>query len=133
MCHRRQRADTESPTLVSTPGLRASDTDRDEVLARLRANAAEGRLEPEELEQRVGAALGARTVGELEALIGDLPERGRPRRGRRSSTEVMVFARVAVLLVAIWALCGFGAFWPAWPLAGWGLFLLAAPHRRRTV
>ena len=53
--------------------LRASDADRDAVIDRLRKAAGEGRLEPEELEQRVGYALRARTYGELERLLADLP------------------------------------------------------------
>ncbi len=39
----------------------------------LRAHCAAGRLEIGELEQRLGAALAARTMGELERLVEDLP------------------------------------------------------------
>ena len=53
--------------------LRASDADRDAVTDRLREAAGEGRLEPEELEERVHAALRARTYGELGRLVADLP------------------------------------------------------------
>jgi hypothetical protein len=35
--------------------------------------AGDGRLTPEELDERVGAALTARTYGELAALVSDLP------------------------------------------------------------
>src|SRR5918999_1265203 len=55
--------------------LRASDTDRDAVTERLREAAGEGRLEPDELEERVDSALRARTYGELAPLVADL---GRP-------------------------------------------------------
>ena len=54
--------------------LRASHTDRDHVVETLRDAAAEGRLTPEELDERVERALGARTLGELAALTRDLPE-----------------------------------------------------------
>ena len=54
--------------------LRASDADRDAVVDRLREAASEGRLDPEELEERVEAALRARTYGQLGGLLGDLPQ-----------------------------------------------------------
>ena len=53
--------------------LRASDSDRDEVVERLRAATAEGRLRVGELEQRLEQAFHARTYGELDALVADLP------------------------------------------------------------
>jgi Domain of unknown function (DUF1707) len=53
--------------------LRASDSDRDEVVERLRAATAEGRLRVGELEQRLEDAFRARTYGELDALVADLP------------------------------------------------------------
>jgi hypothetical protein len=43
------------------------------VVERLQVAAAEGRLTAEELEERVEAALSARTVGEIAVLTGDLP------------------------------------------------------------
>jgi len=55
------------------PALRASDADRESIVAQLREHGAAGRLEVDELEQRVGAAYGARTHGELGALLADLP------------------------------------------------------------
>ena len=53
--------------------LRASDSDREDVAERLRAATAEGRLLAEELEERLEVALNARTYGELDALVVDLP------------------------------------------------------------
>ncbi len=106
--------------------LLASDSERDEVAERLREAAGEGRMTPEELEQRLGHAFGARTRGELDALVADLPApRRRPREStRRRRPELAVFASTALLLVAIWALSGMGYFWPAWPILGWGFFVL---------
>jgi hypothetical protein len=52
---------------------RASDKDREETAERLRNAAAEGRLWPEELEDRLRDAFAARTYGELDAIVGDLP------------------------------------------------------------
>ena len=42
-------------------------------MAHLRAEAAAGRLTVDELDERCARAYGARTVGELEALVADLP------------------------------------------------------------
>lgn len=53
--------------------MRASDRDREQIAERLRHAAGEGRLFPEELEQRLRAAFAARTYGELHALVSDLP------------------------------------------------------------
>ncbi len=53
--------------------LRASDSDREDVAERLRAATAEGRLLAGELEQRLEVAFHARTYGELDALVVDLP------------------------------------------------------------
>ena len=53
--------------------LRAADADREQVAERLRRAAAEGRLLTEELEERLGAALSAKTYGELDAIVSDLP------------------------------------------------------------
>lgn len=60
--------------------LRASDSDRELIVDRLHRAATEGRIVAEELEQRVTAALRARTYDELDATVSDLPG---PRTGRR--------------------------------------------------
>ena len=53
--------------------LRASHEDRDRIVEVLQTSAGDGRLSLEELDERVEAALTARTYGELEALVVDLP------------------------------------------------------------
>ena len=53
--------------------LRVSHDDRDGVVERLRVAAGDGRLTAEELDERVEAALTARTYGELDRLTTDLP------------------------------------------------------------
>jgi hypothetical protein len=78
--------------------LRASDADRDAVAERLRRAAVEGRLEPDELEQRMHLALRARTYGELDRLLADLPAQPVP--WKRRTTEVAPVARVALLVAA---------------------------------
>ncbi len=56
--------------------LRASHQDRDQVVEILRVAAGDGRLTSEELDERLEAALSARTFGELAALTTDLPAAG---------------------------------------------------------
>jgi Domain of unknown function (DUF1707) len=86
--------------------LRASDADRDAVVDRLRDAAGEGRLEHDELEQRVHSALRARTYGDLAELVADLPGDGRVPM-RRAAPRISPVARSAVfgagLLVAVTA------------------------------
>ena len=92
----------------------------------LRMAAAEGRLNADELDQRLDAALAARTDGDLEPLTADLPATAEPvppRAGRGMRDEVRAYLAVMALLVAIWALTGAGYFWPVWPALGWGLGL----------
>jgi hypothetical protein len=52
--------------------LRASDTDRDRVVAMLAEALADGRLDAEEHAERTRVALSARTLGELAGLTADL-------------------------------------------------------------
>src|SRR5690242_8900146 len=63
--------------------MRASDRDREVTAERLRHAAGEGRLLPEELEQRLHAAFTARTYGELAATVRDLPSSAMSGRVRR--------------------------------------------------
>ncbi|MEU5958551.1 DUF1707 domain-containing protein [Streptomyces sp. NPDC047525] len=57
----------------SSPELRASHADRDRVVDVLRIAAGDGLLTADELDERLEAALSARTVSELTALTTDLP------------------------------------------------------------
>lgn len=56
--------------------LRASHADRDRVVDVLRTAAGDGRLTVDELDERVEAALTARTLKELDILTADLPVPG---------------------------------------------------------
>jgi hypothetical protein len=96
--------------------IRASDADRERITARLRDHFAEGRLTREELDERVTAALNAKTLGDLRGLMTDLPEaepvlgQGMPvprmgpgpvvyaRRGPRLLPLAMLFLLMAVLV-----------------------------------
>lgn len=59
--------------MVSDPMIRASDRDRDAVVATLREAFTEGRLTLEEFEERMAAAYAGRTWGDLRSLTADLP------------------------------------------------------------
>lgn len=53
--------------------LRAGDADRERVVGQLRRHHLDGRLDGDELEERLGRAYAARTLGDLAGLVGDLP------------------------------------------------------------
>jgi Domain of unknown function (DUF1707) len=55
-----------------SPALRASDADRDRVIELLRAAVADGRLDQAEFDERLDAALAARTIDALAPLSADL-------------------------------------------------------------
>jgi hypothetical protein len=61
------------------PEVRASHADRDRTAELLRVAAGDGRLTPEELDERLEAALTAKTLSQLVVLTTDLPAMpGRP-------------------------------------------------------
>jgi hypothetical protein len=53
--------------------IRVSDADRDRVTAQLRDHFAAGRITPGELDERLSAALNAKTFGNLRRIMADLP------------------------------------------------------------
>jgi hypothetical protein len=102
-----------------TSELRVGDAERDASAARLREHAARGRLTLEELDERLDRALAARTRADLAALEGDLPRAPRPDPSLRP--HVTAYVAVMAGMVVLWALTGFGYFWPIWPMLGWGI------------
>jgi hypothetical protein len=54
------------------PALRASDADREAVAERLRVASVEGRIEPEELEERLSQVYSARWVADLDRIVADV-------------------------------------------------------------
>lgn len=111
--------------------MRVGDAEREHVVADLRDHAGAGRLDVEELEERVAAAYAARTHGDLAKLTSDLPSlreigrrEARPERARAEAFgHARTWMKVSLLLVAIWAFSGFGYFWPMWPIGCWGVFV----------
>ena len=115
--------------------VRTSDEERELVVEALHRHAVAGRLDADELEQRLERAYGARLRSDLLPLMADLPAQGRraprrqperpqaPRPERSSQPSVPPVVPIAVLLIAIWALTGAGYFWPMWPI---GALVLAS-------
>jgi hypothetical protein len=64
---------SDLPATVAGEELRASHADRDQVVELLQVAAGDGRLSPEELDDRLERALTARTYTELAVLTADLP------------------------------------------------------------
>ena len=120
--------------------MRISDSDRDRATAQLRDYYAEGRLTSEELDERVTAALSARTAGDLRRVMADLPvapaaQGGAPntppfaappwayrRRGPRLLPVLLLILLAAVLLPGGWIFFAllkvFLLFWLIVALAG---------------
>lgn len=69
-------SEEQSRTEVNPGSVLASDAEREATVARLNDAGREGRLQLDELSDRVDRALSARTRGELEDLVQDLPGPG---------------------------------------------------------
>ena len=113
--------------------LRASDADREQVAERLRRAAGEGRILAEELEERLEAVFSARTYGELDVVVADLPgttvrRRERPRTPalpRPALIVALVCLLPVIITMLIAAVVVITALFAAWALAlavGWWAF-----------
>jgi hypothetical protein len=85
--------------------LRASDADRERTAAALRRHHLDGRLDTDELQDRLGRCYAARTEGELAALLADLPPDGAAPRPR-SAHAPRIGAPLGVLVVLAAAVAG---------------------------
>jgi uncharacterized protein DUF1707 len=131
------------PSRPPVPGaLRASDEDRERLVAELNEHAVAGRLDTDELEDRLKSAYAARTTAELDALRRDLPvtrrqttlshAQRRSQLTRRMLQEGGGSLGLFIVGTIIWAASGaHGQFWPVWLLivvvmtfarSGWALF-----------
>src|SRR5487761_83666 len=61
------------PFMHRADAILAADADREAIAEILRIGAGEGRIDFDELDERVGLAYGARTYGQLRVLVADLP------------------------------------------------------------
>jgi Domain of unknown function (DUF1707) len=125
------------------PRVRASDADRERTAALLREHHAVGRLTAEEFSERVDEAFAAKTVGDLEVLLADLPaidlyqlpaagirpappgtgrRRGGPGLNRRGDGAMLprqvetwlAWTAASALLLAVWLGIGIAAGGAAW-------------------
>jgi hypothetical protein len=110
------------------PELRASDEQRERAAAEIREHFAAGRLDDDELAERLDAVYRARTQGELQTLRADLPAlpptaaearaelaARRARLRRQMIQEAGGAFGAFVLCTGIWAASGAqGSFWPIW-------------------
>lgn len=117
--------------MAESPDLRASDADRERTADTLRRSAGDGRLETDELDERLTRVYAARTLGELAALTADLPAPPAVPVPRREATR-QLRARYGGLLfpplvcTLIWLAAGAdGSFWPIWVFLGCGIAALA--------
>jgi len=129
--------------------MRASDADRDAVVATLSEAYQAGRLTTEELDDRTGRALAARTLGELAPVTADLPRPapGGPRPDEhptgpvgRPAAVVLAVLAVALIVGGLAVLGAFGVtgrghhgaeFWWVIPVAVLAARRLARGDRRR--
>jgi hypothetical protein len=117
----------QRPRSVATadPTMRVGQVERDAVIEQLGRHTADGRLTLVEFEERVEEALGAKTRGELDLVLRELPRLDRERaerdarRGVRSRhhehrgfAPTPTLLLVAVIAIAVVA----GAPWLLWSL-----------------
>jgi hypothetical protein len=110
--------------------LRAADADRDRAAAAIRDHYAAGRLNDEELSQRLQAVYASRTLGQLRELQRDLPalpatvsQQRVELAARRAHLQRRLLQQTGgglgcfAICVAVWAASGAqGTFWPVWVL-----------------
>ena len=115
--------------MPDVPDLRVSDAEREETADRLRAAAGEGRLDAEELDERLTRAFAALTRSDLSALTADLPPAAEPAaplaplapERHPVGAKLLQLAVPNVICIAVWAATGAGTFWPIWVLVGTGI------------
>jgi hypothetical protein len=129
---------SRSRPVVPTSRVLASDSERDETVARLSAAAGEGRLSLDEASERTERALLSRHRHELAALVADLPPAAAATAlpahdgWSRVRRDLAVFALCAlVAAVVVQAAAGAWALWPLTVASFAALALLPGRPRRR--
>jgi hypothetical protein len=116
--------------MADASNLRASDEQRDRAAQEIREHFAAGRLDEDELDQRVQAVYSAKTQRELESLLADLPKlpatpaqqkaelaQRRHQLQRRLLQEAGGGVGLFVVCSVIWlGSAHHGTFWPAFVL-----------------
>jgi hypothetical protein len=89
------------------PDIRVSDAERDATVAQLGTHFQDGRLDRAELDQRIEAAITAKTRGDLDVLLTDLPAPRAaptgesPARRRRAQPPWLPLVPVLALVIVI--------------------------------
>lgn len=122
--------------------IRASDADRDAVLSDLGEHFQAGRLTSAEFDERTGWALAARTWGELEELVADLPAAGPASQSpapaattlpqpasRHAAPPLIVLAGIAIAAIVLVHMAHGGGWGLIWPLLG--VLFIARPMIHR--
>jgi hypothetical protein len=102
--------------------LRAADADRQFVAERLQAALNEGRLNLAEYDERLQQTYAAKTYGELDGVLGDLPPTVPGAQSQLSTS--MADRSAATQSTAATASTGRGV--PGWLIATWGSWLTAS-------
>jgi Domain of unknown function (DUF1707) len=120
--------------------IRASDQERNAVIEHLQAAYTEGRIDVTEYQERLDAAIHARTRGDLASLTVDLPAPTPDRRRKdieRASNRRQEWLDqwrdwlwVAIVLNGIWLVTSIAAgelkfYWPLLPLGIWAFINIA--------
>jgi Domain of unknown function (DUF1707) len=100
-----------------------ADSDRTTAADEMRQHYDSGRLTLDEFESRLAEVHSARTRGDLEHALRQLPRSEPPAslrlRDRRWSSLAIQYALVNVICILVWAFSGSqGGFWPKWVLLG---------------
>jgi hypothetical protein len=106
--------------------LRAGDADRESVAEFLRDQHLAGRLDIDELQERLEHSYAARTYAQLDAVVADLPVRQPRPRSRKHMPSVALLPMIAVLFLAL-AVSHGHLVWIVGPLVFW--FLVGAGRR----
>ncbi|HSC02877.1 MAG TPA: DUF1707 domain-containing protein [Solirubrobacteraceae bacterium] len=111
--------------------LRAADDDRDAVAETLREQHLAGRIDTDELQERIERCYAAKTYAELDVLLADLPGEEREVSARRGwGAPRVALLPLLPLLIAALALSHGRALWLVFPLA---FFFIIRPFRRCAV
>ena len=128
--------------------MRAADADRQAVADQLKSALDEGRLDLHEYDERLQRAYAAKTYGDLQPLLSDLPaavlpvpaQRGAPAVPAPDASTAALTRRwvfevwsswlpVVGVTSAIWLISSIGSgellyFWPIWVAGPWGAVLV---------
>ena len=141
MCHTRshrsrpreralQPFDPPAPPPETGP-VRVGDAERERVATLLRDHAAAGRLDTDELGERLERAYGARYSTDLDAVLAELPREPQQRHRREPGHRHPAVPDFSVVPLAILGLVGLaaltGAWWLMWLI--WPVIIVLGPRR----